>query len=179
LKATNFPDQARLVLELVKPLKCCDPAVGSGAFPVGLMQELVNLRRLLETVLNGYRDPVLGPQGSSWLHDAKAEIVENCLYGVDIQQQAIEICRLRLCLSLVTETEISLNSGVEPGPEIIRKKADAPLNFTPSASTSPIGARRPSRKSKGPNKRRVGKSIWVSNVSLARKSPDLDFVIDL
>ncbi len=109
LKATITPDQARLVLDLVKPLKCCDPAVGSGAFPVGLMQELVNLRRLLETVLNGYRDPVLGPQGSSWLHDAKAEIVENCLYGVDIQQQAIEICRLRLWLSLVVDYDLGLD----------------------------------------------------------------------
>jgi len=109
LKTTISPDHARLVLELVKPLKCCDPAVGSGAFPVGLMQELVNLRRLLETVLNGYRDPVLGPQGSTWLHDAKGEIVENCLYGVDIQQQAIEICRLRLWLSLVVDYDLGLD----------------------------------------------------------------------
>src|SRR5258708_39004615 len=51
LKRTITPDQARKVLELVKPLKCCDPAVGSGAFPVGLMQELVSLRRLIATVL--------------------------------------------------------------------------------------------------------------------------------
>jgi hypothetical protein len=108
LKRTITPDQARKVLELVKPLKCCDPAVGSGAFPVGLMQELVNLRRLLETVLNGYRDPVVS-LGSTWLHDAKAHIVENCLFGVDIQQQAIEICRLRLWLSLVVDYDLGLD----------------------------------------------------------------------
>ena len=83
LKRTISPDQARKVLELVKPLKCCDPAVGSGAFPVGLMQELVNLRRLLETVLNGYRDPVVS-HGSTWLHDTKAHIVENCLFQMRI-----------------------------------------------------------------------------------------------
>jgi Eco57I restriction-modification methylase len=108
LKRTITPDQARKVLDLVKPLKCCDPAVGSGAFPVGLMQELVTLRRLLETVLNGYRDPVVS-QGSSWLHDTKAHIVENCLFGVDIQQQAIEICRLRLWLSLVVDYDLGLD----------------------------------------------------------------------
>lgn len=108
LKRTITPDQARTVLELVKPLKCCDPAVGSGAFPVGLMQELVNLRRLLETVLNGYRDPVVS-HGSTWLHDTKAHIVENCLFGVDIQQQAIEICRLRLWLSLVVDYDLGLD----------------------------------------------------------------------
>ena len=108
LKRTITPDQARKVLELVKPLKCCDPAVGSGAFPVGLMQELVSLRRLLETVVNGYRDPVVS-HGSTWLHDAKAHIVENCLFGVDIQQQAIEICRLRLWLSLVVDYDLGLD----------------------------------------------------------------------
>lgn len=108
LKRTITPDQGRKVLDLVKPLKCCDPAVGSGAFPVGLMQELVNLRRLLETVLNGYRDPVVS-HGSTWLHDTKGHIVENCLFGVDIQQQAIEICRLRLWLSLVVDYDLGLD----------------------------------------------------------------------
>jgi hypothetical protein len=109
LKATIKPEQARSVLDLVKALKCCDPAVGSGAFPVGLMQELVNLRRLLETALNGYKDPVISA-GLKWLHDAKEHIVENCLFGVDIQQQAIEICRLRLWLSLIVDYDIGPDS---------------------------------------------------------------------
>jgi hypothetical protein len=72
------------------------------------MHELVNLRRLLETVANGYKDPVVG-QGSEWLHQTKAEIVENCLFGVDIQQQAIEICRLRLWLSLIVDYDLGLD----------------------------------------------------------------------
>jgi len=108
LKKTISPEQAVQVRGLVLPLKCCDPAVGSGAFPVGLMHELVNLRRLLETVANGYKDPVVG-QGSEWLHQAKAQIVENCLFGVDIQQQAIEICRLRLWLSLIVDYDLGLD----------------------------------------------------------------------
>ena len=44
-----------------------------------------------------------------WLHDVKEAIVENCLFGVDIQQQAIEICRLRLWLSLVVDYDIGLD----------------------------------------------------------------------
>ena len=108
LKSTISPEQAVQVRGLVLPLKCCDPAVGSGAFPVGLMHELVNLRRLLETVANGYKDPVVG-QGSRWLHDAKARIVEDCLFGADIQQQAIEICRLRLWLSLIVDHDLGLD----------------------------------------------------------------------
>ena len=109
LKKAIEPEQAREVLNLVEKLKCCDPAVGSGAFPVGLMQELVNLRRLLETALNGYKDPVIS-KGSQWLHDTKEHIVENCLFGVDIQQQAIEICRLRLWLSLIVDYDIGPDS---------------------------------------------------------------------
>jgi adenine-specific DNA-methyltransferase len=108
LKRTLAPTQAAEVLSLVKPLRCCDPAVGSGAFPVGLMHELVNLRRLLETVANGYVDPVR-KHGAEWLHSTKADIVQNCLFGVDIQQQAIEICRLRLWLSLVVDYDLGLD----------------------------------------------------------------------
>jgi type I restriction-modification system DNA methylase subunit len=109
LKHTITPAQAVQLRDLVLPLKCCDPAVGSGAFPVGLLHELVNLRRLLTTAANGYVDPVRG-EGSTWLHDTKADIVQNCLFGVDIQQQAIEICRLRLWLTMVVDYDL----GLEP-----------------------------------------------------------------
>ncbi len=87
-----------MILPLLIP-KCCDPAVGSGAFPVGLLQELVNLRRVVETAANGYVDPVR-KEGTAWLHKVKEQVIQDALYGVDIQQQAIEICQLRLWLSL-------------------------------------------------------------------------------
>ena len=108
LKDTIQPREAAELLKLVKGLKCCDPAVGSGAFSVGLLHELVNLRRILQTVANGYRDPVV-TEGAEWTHETKADIIENCLYGVDIQQQAIEICRLRLWLSLVVDYDIRVD----------------------------------------------------------------------
>jgi hypothetical protein len=108
LKKTINPAQAIQIRDLVKPLKCCDPAVGSGAFPVGLLHELVNLRRVLETAANGYVDPARG-EGHTWLQKTKEDIVQNCLFGVDIQQQAIEICRLRLWLSLVVDYDLGLD----------------------------------------------------------------------
>ena len=108
LKRTVTPAQAVQVRDVVKPLKCCDPAVGSGAFPVGLLHELVNLRRVLETAANGYVDPARG-EGYTWLQKTKEDIVQNCLFGVDIQQQAIEICRLRLWLSLVVDYDLGLD----------------------------------------------------------------------
>jgi len=109
LKDILTPAQGTQVARLIADLKCCDPAVGSGAFPVGLLHELVNLRRVCEAAANGYVDPVR-KQGTDWLHKTKADIVENALYGVDIQQQAIEICRLRLWLSLVVDYDL----GVDP-----------------------------------------------------------------
>jgi hypothetical protein len=108
LRKTITPEQGKRLLDLVKPLKCCDPAVGSGAFPVGLLHELVNLRRVLETAANGYVDPARG-EGHTWLHKTKEDILQNCLFGVDIQQQAIEICRLRLWLSLVVDYDLGLD----------------------------------------------------------------------
>jgi hypothetical protein len=108
LKRILTPAQAVQLSDMVAALKCCDPAVGSGAFPVGLLHELVNLRRLLTTAANGYVDPVR-LEGSGWLHDTKAHILQNCLFGVDIQQQAIEICRLRLWLSLVVDYDLGLD----------------------------------------------------------------------
>ena len=115
LRKTITPEQGRQILDLVKPLKCCDPSVGSGAFPVGLLHELVSLRRVLETAVNGYVDPARG-EGHTWLQKTKEDIVQNCLFGVDIQQQAIEICRLRLWLSLVVDYDLGLDPfGAEKG----------------------------------------------------------------
>ncbi|MBI5683474.1 MAG: Eco57I restriction-modification methylase domain-containing protein [Verrucomicrobia bacterium] len=109
LRGILTPAEGKQIAELVQRLKTCDPAVGSGAFPVGLLQELVSLRRIAEAAANGYVDP-FRKQGAAWLHDTKAQIVADCLYGVDIQQQAIEICRLRLWLSLVVDYDL----GVDP-----------------------------------------------------------------
>jgi len=108
LKKLLTPNEAAKLLTLLRP-KCCDPAVGSGAFPVGLLHELVNLNRVVETIANGYVDPVRR-HGTQWLHETKSDIIQNCLYGVDIQQQAIEICQLRLWLSLVVDYDL----GIDP-----------------------------------------------------------------
>ena len=108
LRITITSSQGAELLKLVKPLRCSDPAVGWGAFPVGLWHELLNLRRVLQSAVNGYVDRVR-KEGSSWLQTSKQEIVQNCLFGVDIQQQAIEICRLRLWLSLVVDYDLGLD----------------------------------------------------------------------
>jgi len=76
----------------------CDPAVGSGAFPVGMMQEILQLKRGLEQSADVMLD-IGGQKVAEW----KEHIITNCLYGVDINPEAIEICHLRLWLSLVID----------------------------------------------------------------------------
>lgn len=89
------PAEAKKLSELLKHVKILDLAVGSGAFLVGMMQEIIRLRRALNTILQ------------ETISDAelKREIIQENLYGVDIEPEAIEIARLRLWLSLVVDED--------------------------------------------------------------------------
>jgi len=77
--------------QALRDVKICDPAIGSGAFPMGLLNELWRCREALE------------PTGSRVA--LKKEIIENNIYGVDIERGAIDIARLRFWLSIVVESE--------------------------------------------------------------------------
>jgi hypothetical protein len=100
------PEEAKALLDRLETLRACDPAVGSGAFPVGLLHELVNLMRLCETRSRG-KDPVT--RDSNWLYDTKSAIIRRVIYGVDIQERAVEICKLRLWLSLMVDFDIGVD----------------------------------------------------------------------
>src|SRR5258708_8606874 len=104
LNDITTPEHAAMPLDRLFDLRACDPAVGSGAFPMGLLHELLTLARLCATRAAG-KDPVLGDR--SWLYNTKKRIIERVIYGVDIQSQAVEICKLRLWLSLMVDYELS------------------------------------------------------------------------
>jgi hypothetical protein len=76
-------------------IKVCDPAVGSGAFLVSMMNEIVNVREVL-----GY---MLGDVKERNTYKFKRWAIQHSLYGVDIDPSAVEIAKLRLWLSLVVE----------------------------------------------------------------------------
>ncbi|HOU75520.1 MAG TPA: TaqI-like C-terminal specificity domain-containing protein [Candidatus Dojkabacteria bacterium] len=89
-------------------IKVCDPAIGSGAFPVGMMNEIVKVRSLLTTYLKDKKER------SSY--DFKRHAIANSLYGVDIDPGAVEIAKLRLWLSLIVdETDIK---NIKPLPNL-------------------------------------------------------------
>ncbi len=76
-------------------VKICDPAIGSGAFPMGLLNELVRCEEAL----------VLGKEENRDRAHLKREIIKNNIYGVDIEKGAIDIARLRFWLSLVVDED--------------------------------------------------------------------------
>ena len=72
-------------------VKICDPAIGSGAFPMGLLRELFLCRSAIE------------PNIVEKAADIKRHIIQNNIYGVDIERGAVEIARLRFWLALIVE----------------------------------------------------------------------------
>jgi adenine-specific DNA-methyltransferase len=97
-------------------VRIVDPAVGSGAFIVGMLHEVVRLRSLFELHQNGFTE-VLAP---NYLHELKKETIEQSLFGVDLQEQAVQLCELRLWLSLVVDYQLPLQQG-KTFTQIIRK----------------------------------------------------------
>ena len=91
---TDIPDnkKAKLLAALTE-VKICDPAIGSGAFPMGLLNELLHCREVLS-----------GEQYDR--AEIKKSIIQNNIYGVDIEKGAVDIARLRFWLSIVVDEEI-------------------------------------------------------------------------
>jgi len=96
------PAEAQALKSLLLEVRACDPAVGSGAFLVGLLQAITSAVGLLDWYLHG--DETINRR--NYAYDLKKRVIERCLYGVDIQAQAVQICELRLWLSLVVDYEL-------------------------------------------------------------------------
>ncbi len=136
----EFPKELEPYREVLdtalRNVKICDPAIGSGAFPMGLLNELWRCREALgERATSpsqmGTQATGLSQAGSLCSKEGQAgslypysraalkrEIIENNIYGVDIEKGAIDIARLRFWLSIVVDAEWNVNpdSGPEPLP---------------------------------------------------------------
>lgn len=80
------------LLAALEEVKICDPAIGSGAFPMGLLNELLHCR---EVLCGEHYDRA----------EIKKSIIQNNIYGVDIEKGAVDIARLRFWLSIVVDEE--------------------------------------------------------------------------
>jgi len=92
-KKTNLFNYLNKIDALLEKIKICDPAIGSGAFPVSMMLEIVNIRNFIGKMNNKETD----------IYDLKRNFIENNLYGVDIDTSAVDIAKLRLWLSLIVD----------------------------------------------------------------------------
>src|SRR3989344_3281479 len=109
-KGESFtPGQWKELDDLLTNIKVCDPACGSGAFLVGMLNMIVKLRIFLQTT----PDSRLIPQKKEY--ELKREAIQNCIYGVDIDPGAIEIAKLRLWLALVVDYDLE---DIEPLPNL-------------------------------------------------------------
>jgi hypothetical protein len=115
----QLPESIRLNADFIdqklSDIRICDPAIGSGAFPVGLLHELVNAMLVLKPhfsdeylskKLKSFSIPFKESYSESrYIYRLKRHIIQESIYGVDIDASAIDIARLRLWLSLVVDED--------------------------------------------------------------------------
>ena len=133
------------LINLIDALRIVDPAVGSGAFPMRVLSRLVFLLHKLDPdnsqwkkiqidgILKSVKDPLLQKELINQIekrfkeknpdYGRKLYLIEKCIYGVDIQQIAVEIAKLRFFISLLVDEAIDFdkkdeNYGIEPLPNL-------------------------------------------------------------
>jgi adenine-specific DNA-methyltransferase len=152
-------DEVARLIAAIDQLKALDPACGSGAFPMGLLHKLVYVLRKLDpdnarwkalqvARANALADPEeraseLADIEDAFANDAdyarKLYLIENCLYGVDIQPIAVQIAKLRCFISLIVDDQVDdakPNRGIRPLPNLETKFV---------AANSLIGIERPAQ----------------------------------
>lgn len=132
----NLTDkQNDCVIEALDTLKVLDPACGSGAFPIGILQKILLIlqkvdpdsvkwkTRLLAKIPNTAARKTLAEklESETWQYIHKLGVIQNSIYGVDIQPIATEISKLRIFLSLIVDETVNDdkdNRGIEPLPNL-------------------------------------------------------------
>ena len=148
-------EQKRQIMEAIYHCKVLDPACGSGAFPVGMLQQMVHILSQLDPTNEQWKkmmlDEAVNESRNAFQAESKEEreerlrdieasfdeslnnsdyarklyLIENCIYGVDIQPIAIQISKLRFFISLVVDQKTSndptKNFGIRPLPNLEAK----------------------------------------------------------
>ena len=97
----DLKPHSKELLNHLNAIKILDPACGSGAYPISMLQKIVELKHRLDAQTS--------------LYELKLKTIENSIYGVDIQPMATELSRLRCWLSLIVD-EYSKN--IRPLPNL-------------------------------------------------------------
>lgn len=159
-------EQRKLIMQSLYDCKILDPACGSGAFPMGILQQMVHILGRIDSDNTQWKDMMMnqaiGETTEVYKNASKEErkeliddiersfdegvnrpdyarklyLIENCIYGIDIQPIAIQISKLRFFISLVvdqnTNADPTDNFGIRPLPNLEAKFVAAntliPLN---------------------------------------------------
>ena len=127
--------EADKVVSSLDGIKIIDPACGSGAFPMGMLQKIVlvlqkvdpksekwlekQVERIPDTLLR--KETLKQLKSKSINYIRKMGVLRDCIYGVDIQETATEISKLRFFLSLIIDEDVddaAENRGIEPLPNL-------------------------------------------------------------
>ncbi|MFA5857436.1 MAG: hypothetical protein WC955_00055 [Elusimicrobiota bacterium] len=137
----NAPESKKLV-ELIESVRIVDPAVGSGAFPMGALNKLVFILNKVDPGNELWKHAQLAAadtipdlrikqdtknrieeyfEGKNTDYGRKLFLIQKCIYGVDIQQIAVEIAKLRFFIALLVDERIERakdNFGIQPLPNL-------------------------------------------------------------
>lgn len=148
-------EQRKSIMQSLYNCKILDPACGSGAFPMGILQQMVHILNRIDpgnkqwkemmravainktseayfTASDDERNEIINDIERSFDksinrpdYARKLYLIENCIYGVDIQPIAIQISKLRFFISLVvdqnTNADPTDNFGIRPLPNLEAK----------------------------------------------------------
>ncbi|HXK48846.1 MAG TPA: N-6 DNA methylase [Clostridiales bacterium] len=131
----NLKNEKERILDAIDRIKILDPACGSGAFPMGVMHKLITaldfldpkskiwLKKQLDKIPDAHIRKItkekLESENVEYIH--KLGVIQNSIYGIDIQPIAVEIAKLRCFLSLIVDENIDdtkENRGVMPLPNL-------------------------------------------------------------
>ncbi|MBZ4650838.1 MAG: adenine-specific DNA-methyltransferase [Thermosipho sp. (in: thermotogales)] len=127
-------DKKSELLKVLYDIKILDPACGSGAFPVGMLLKLTHILEILDPNAEIYKEIIYQNLPSTLRREIekrfenetlqfirKLHIIEKSIYGIDIQEVAVELAKLRIYLSLIIESTVDdtkENRNIKPLPNL-------------------------------------------------------------
>ena len=120
--------------EALANIRVADPAVGSGAFPLGMLNEIVrarqNISAYMAITMNAYETRMMYNNERS-PYSLKLQTIKNCIFAADIEPSAVDIAQLRLWLSLVIDDEIKHTAlvGAECNRKVLEQQCGIRVNW--------------------------------------------------
>jgi len=197
---TNLNENEKdAVIKALDEIKAIDPACGSGAFPMGILQKMLLilqkvdpeskkwLGKQLDRIENEFYRKEFEEKlkNENWDYVHKLGIIQNSIYGVDIQPIAVDISRLRFFLSLIVDEKIDddkPNRGVEPLPNLEFKfvsansligLGDQPILETPGEFDKLRELRTEYLNSRSENKKHIEEKFREIQMSMFKRSIQL------